>query len=1138
MKRIISILICVCMLAGVLVINTSAALMGLMSVSLTVPEPKAGEKPGDVKISGTFSEITNVRWEGLDANGCFAPNSDYTVYVNFSLTFNNAKKYEYLADKFKVTVNSSREAEILALSGSSAYVKYTFRNNAGAEFAQDEYGTAVANQNLSIYSLANIGSSTGEKIPEGTAIKVIRAFAPTTTALKCHMVEYNGKTVYIMIWSSNKAPLFRDVKVEGKLDPNNLPANAVPKHNADPIPEPEPEQPVTEQANGAVADFQPGDYGTMTLKKGYACFFEPSTLKQGAFPEFQLTKIGEVYEVVEAYVIPSNKAGTFHAVKYNGKVWYVRIEDSRLAELGDFVKKGNNPERPYHNSMQEQPKPAGYEYKTLGVWNFTATAGKTPEIRFNNVERYVKSIVYSENIVQKPYKWVTATVTYKIEDSKGYFADNLEVKVLESDAICGYEIISKSSDSVVVKFTTVSDNGEAKAQITQEMKDFKEYMSNNSVTRIHTKATEKLNDPTGKAKLYDYPLLLDGGNAAPKSLYIHDVQHHIADLSEDWYYVSDLRALHGFIPAAYVTDIAEYDYFAGAPGTNRRTPFEFAGGSGTVGDPYLVQTAEQLNSIRYKPTLHYKLIADIDLSRWGNWTPIGGTPAYGGYPGDSVNKAQQSSSFFTGSLDGNGHAIYGMQIVINEDKPYMYEGGNNRYYGLFAIITEGKDKKPVISNLDLVNYKIDIRYNNASGSSGGDQYWLGTFAADCLGAKIENCHTQGGSIKLHFTNTDGIISIGGITGECSDSSITRCSNSGDLTVSVGDETIYGYSIQAGGITGKITDSNNITECYNSGDITLPLTGTAWDFHWTNSYAGGISSETAPVLDSANTTYVTNCYNSGNITARAVNDIVVYNGTTTKLYVKNFYNVGKLTYNPAEEGAEPGARDKLIPTTYKTNCTNNGNAVSGAEWQKSASLGRMVLKCCPEDSPIRSNFNFVYDEKYMFVGGFKDVEVTAWYADAVKWAVDRKVTTGTSDTTFSPDNICTRAQILTFLWRAMGSPKATIANPFTDVKDSDYFYAPALWAYEKGMISGNSFEGNTPCTRKETVVYLWKNASGRKIPYSGKFTDVAADADYASAVAWAVNTGVTTGTSETTFSPDNTCTRAQIVTFLNRAIRYR
>ena len=89
------------------------------------------------------------------------------------------------------------------------------------------------------------------------------------------MVEYNGKTVYIMIWSSNKAPLFRDVKVEGKLDPNNLPANAVPKHNADPIPEPEPEQPVTEQANGAVADFQPGDYGTMTLKKGYACFLSP-----------------------------------------------------------------------------------------------------------------------------------------------------------------------------------------------------------------------------------------------------------------------------------------------------------------------------------------------------------------------------------------------------------------------------------------------------------------------------------------------------------------------------------------------------------------------------------------------------------------------------------------------------------------------------------------------------------------------------------------------------------------------------------------------------------------------------------------------------------------------------------------------
>ena len=1023
MKRIISTLLCVCMLVGFLNISVSAALMGLTSVGLTVTEPKSGEKPGEVKISGTFSEITNVRWEGLDANGCFALDSDYTVYVNFSLTANSAKKYEYLADKLKVTVNSSREAEIIELTPSTAQVKYTFKK-AGAEFAQDEYGTAVANQKLSVYSLANIGSSTGEKIPEGTSLKVIRAFAPTTTAVKCHMVEYKGKIVYIMIWSSNKTPLFRDVKVEGKLDLNDLPANAVPKHN------------------------------------------------EGSEPE--------------------------------------------------------------------QPKSNGYEYKNLSIWNFTATAGKAPEIRFNTAEKLVKSVVYSENIVQKPYTRVTATVTYKIEDGDDYFTENPTISVIETNAICGYEIISKSKDTVVVRFTTVSDNGETRADITQEMKDFQEYMSNNSIARIPTKSMGKLSDSTGKAKLYAQPLMLNVKNDAPKNLYIHDIQNFIPDLS-GWYYVSDLKALHGFIPAVYVTDISEYDTFEGAPGVNKTTPFEFAGGSGTIEDPYLVQTAEQLNSIRYKPNMHYKLIADIDLSKWGNWTPIGGTPAYGGYPDDSVNTAHRGSAYFSGSLDGNGHAISGMQIIINEDKPYMYAGGNSRYYGLFAMVSTNRaHENPAISNLDLVNYNIDITYGDAIGSVGVDTYWLGSFAGYAIRSTLVNCHAYGGSIKISFAKTDGNVLAGGITGQTDTCILSRCSNASDVTVVVKDATLTEYTLQGGGITGKLVESNNISECYNSGDVILPLTGKqdpynkkGFDFHWTNSYAGGIASETAPVLDSKNTSYVTNCYNSGNITARAVNDIVVYNGTSTKLYVENYYNVGKLTYNPDEEGAEPGARDQLIPSTYKTNCTTNGNAVSGAQWQKSQALGRMVLKSHPEDMPMRSSFNFVAS----IVGGFTDVLSDAWYAAPVKWAVDKGITNGTAPDKFSPNDTCTRAQILTFLWRAAGSPQSSKANPFKDVKTTDYFYQPALWAYEKGIVSGNVLSPNNKCTRGETVIYLYKSAGSPESDQINQFNDVpSSNALLNRAVSWAYANNITGGTSHTTFSPNDTCTRGHIVTFLYRAFK--
>lgn len=170
-----------------------------------------------------------------------------------------------------------------------------------------------------------------------------------------------------------------------------------------------------------------------------------------------------------------------------------------------------------------------------------------------------------------------------------------------------------------------------------------------------------------------------------------------------------------------------------------------------------------------------------------------------------------------------------------------------------------------------------------------------------------------------------------------------------------------------------------------------------------------------------------------------------------------------------------------------------------------------------------------------VGGFTDVKTGDYFADPVLWAVEKKITAGTSKTTFSPNENCSVAQILTFLWRANGSPKPTGSNPFTDVKSGDYYADAAVWAYEKGMVSGSTFGGNTPCTRSMAVTYMWKAAGSPAASYDGKFGDVPANADYAQAVAWALANGVTSGTSETAFSPASTCTRGQIVTFLYRGL---
>lgn len=170
--------------------------------------------------------------------------------------------------------------------------------------------------------------------------------------------------------------------------------------------------------------------------------------------------------------------------------------------------------------------------------------------------------------------------------------------------------------------------------------------------------------------------------------------------------------------------------------------------------------------------------------------------------------------------------------------------------------------------------------------------------------------------------------------------------------------------------------------------------------------------------------------------------------------------------------------------------------------------------------------------------FVDVKEGAYYYDAVLWAVEQKITSGTSATTFSPEASCTRAQMVTFLWRAAGSPKVENGkNPFTDVQADAYYYDAVLWAVEKGVTSGTSattFSPDATVTRGQTVTFLYRNAGSPEVSGTMPFTDVEADAYYAKAVQWAVQQKITTGTSETTFSPMSDCTRGQIVTFLYRA----
>ena len=171
------------------------------------------------------------------------------------------------------------------------------------------------------------------------------------------------------------------------------------------------------------------------------------------------------------------------------------------------------------------------------------------------------------------------------------------------------------------------------------------------------------------------------------------------------------------------------------------------------------------------------------------------------------------------------------------------------------------------------------------------------------------------------------------------------------------------------------------------------------------------------------------------------------------------------------------------------------------------------------------------------GVFVDVATGSYYEDAVDWAVENGITKGTDDTHFSPDGICTRAQAVTFLWRAAGSPASkTSTMPFTDVPVGSYYYDAVLWAVENGITKGTSdttFSPNTTCTRAQIVAFLWRSEKSPAAGTANPFADVKSTAYYADAVLWAVKENITKGTTNTTFSPDADCTRAQIVTFLWR-----
>ena len=521
------------------------------------------------------------------------------------------------------------------------------------------------------------------------------------------------------------------------------------------------------------------------------------------------------------------------------------------------------------------------------------------------------------------------------------------------------------------------------------------------------------------------------------------------------------------------------------------------------------------------------LTADIDATGI-EWNPIG-----------EFVKATEYDAF-AGTFDGCGHTV-----------KIKASGAENSGIGFIAV-NEGTVK----------NLTVEGSVSGKSYVGGVVGYNIGTISCCTNKAEVTamsmtvggiTSYLKGGakvekSANLGEVNGNGTTYTGGIVGwAIANTLISECYNDGEISATKG---------YAGGIAGYSMGCST-SDCYNVGSVVLQAsTGSI----------GGITGWFTGTVE------LKNCYSSGILSGGKYCGGIA--GTAAETQLKNcYYLEGTADYASASKsfvGCYKSAGDmkteaftEMLGAAFKSDESGLNSGYPILSWQKAehkhiytdtvtsptcTEKGYTTHTCaCGEsytdtyvDALGHSLKNGVCSEcgaKDPSYNPFKDISKDSYYYDAVLWAVANDVTKGTSATTFSPDEGCTRAQIVTFLYRAAGSPKVeNVKNPFTDVNKNSEFYDAIMWAASEGITVGTTvttFSPDEVCTRAQIVTFLYR-ASGDKVTAKATFNDVAADAWYAEAVTWAAANGVTEGTGANAFSPNLTCTRAQAVTLIYRA----
>ena len=603
----------------------------------------------------------------------------------------------------------------------------------------------------------------------------------------------------------------------------------------------------------------------------------------------------------------------------------------------------------------------------------------------------------------------------------------------------------------------------------------------------------------------------------------------------------------------------------------------------------LLQFAEAVDNGEYdnKTDAVVSLDADLDLTGVA-WKPIGSV-----FDGDG-----NLLHYFSGKFYGNGHTISNLDFSENYGQIKI----EYQPFGFFSEVCGAEISGLTIQGKLNVSNSGYVYFGTVAGVAAGskitdcvsdvsftdtDKYINGTVAlcGYAIDSTIEYCQNEGNFSVMKDTSR---FWMGGIVGLAENSTVQYCANTGDMT---------SWTPHTGGIVGQLYQGSKIINCYSTGKI-VPLGKGTTDF---GGIAGTVGTETeirhcyfAGEVDLSQYTATTPYKRLGGIVGGVSSGTPVFEnnyfietenvtacskyteaGTAKSLeYMKteDFFNEitaagGNYRFNPNGTPLLPAPKYAVSFVVTPAELTNVVIKINGQAVENPVDLeaGTYTVEVSADNCEVfnlnititadtathTQNIAMTYlpSDYTMFIGAiaafltkvetspFSDVSTSAYYYEAVKWAQKKGITGGIGNGLFGPNQPCTRAQIVTFLWRAAGSPAPMLnKNPFTDVHTSDYYYDAVLWAVQNGITNGTSaktFSPDATVTRAQVVTFLWR-ANDQPAAGNSGFLDVSSNAYYARAVDWAFANGITTGVDYGAFGPDTACTRAQIVTFLYRA----